>query len=137
MAQYELNIKLGGIDEAGTEGVFDDFVGGVDAKFAEDVLAVGGDGVYAWVSLVGYLLRCLALGDGFHNLRLRLCQYVWLFLLLLLLMVEDGLKNSLADMTGVMTYGFKGIADVLQRTVLEDDAELIGQIDDATQELWG
>ena len=47
-------------------------------------------------------------------------------------MVEDGLKNSLADMTGVMTYGFKGIADVLQRTVLEDDAELIGQIDDAT-----
>ena len=53
-------------------------------------------------------------------------------LLFLLLMVEDGLKNSLADMTCVMTYGFKGIANVFQGAVLEDDAELIGQIDDAT-----
>ena len=42
-----LNIELGRINETGSERVFNDFVGGVDAKFTENVLAVGGDGVYA------------------------------------------------------------------------------------------
>ncbi len=42
-----LDIELGRIDQTGSEGIFDDFVGGVDAKFPEDVLAVRGYGMYA------------------------------------------------------------------------------------------
>ena len=45
--ELTLNVEFRGINETGSERVFNDFVGGVDAKFAEDVLAVGGYGVYA------------------------------------------------------------------------------------------
>ena len=42
-----LDIELGRIDQTCTKGIFDDFVGCVDTKFPEDVLAVCGYGVYA------------------------------------------------------------------------------------------
>ena len=40
-----LDIEFRRIYQSCPEGVLDDFVGGVDAELAEDVLAVGGDGV--------------------------------------------------------------------------------------------
>ena len=45
--ELTLNVEFRGINKTGSEGVFDDLVGGVDSELAEDVLTVGGDGVYA------------------------------------------------------------------------------------------
>ena len=68
-------------------------MGGVDAQFAEDVFAVGGDGVDAGETFGSNLLGRLALSDGADYLRLRLGQDAGTFFLNLLL-VDDNLCRS-------------------------------------------
>ena len=68
-------------------------MGGVDAQFAEDVFAVGGDGVDAGETFGSNLLGRLALSDGADYLRLRLGQDAGTFFLNLLL-VNDNLCRS-------------------------------------------
>ena len=68
-------------------------MGGVDAQFAEDVFAVGGDGVDAGETFGSSLLGRLALSDGADYLRLRLGQDAGTFFLNLLL-VDDNLCRS-------------------------------------------
>ena len=92
--QFPLDVELGRIYQAGAEGVLDCFVGCVDTQFAEDVLAVGGDGMDAGEALGGNLLGGLAQGDGLHDLGLCCRQDVgFLFFLLL---GDDKLEGSLA-----------------------------------------
>ena len=52
-------------------------------------------------------------------------------------MVDDDLQGALADMAVMVTHGIEGIAQILQRSILEDDAELVGSIDHTAQELRG
>ena len=61
----------------------------IDTEFAEDILAMGGDGVDTRKPFVGNLLCRFALGDGPHNLRFRLRQYAGMLLVLLLLVNDD------------------------------------------------
>ena len=68
-------------------------MGGVYAQFAEDVFAVGGDGVDAGETFGSNLLGRLALSDGADYLRLRLGQDAGTFFLNLLL-VDDNLCRS-------------------------------------------
>ena len=109
-------------------------MGGIDTQFAEDVLSVGGDGVNTREAFVGNLLRRLALGDGTHNLRLCLRQDSRAFLVFLLL-ADDDLQRPLTDVAVVAVDGIEGVADIFERAILEDDAELVGRIDHTAQEL--
>ena len=109
-------------------------MGRIDTQFAKYVLAVGGDGVDAGKTLVGNLLRRLTLSDGAHNLRLSFRQDAGT-LFLFLLVVDDDLQCALTDVAVMTTDGIQCIADVLHRSVFVDDAELMGRIDDATNEL--
>ena len=92
-----------------------------------DVFAVGGDGVDAGEAFGGNLLGGLALSDGADNLRFRLGQDAGAFFLDLLL-VDDDLQSALTDVTLVAGDGLKGLAHLAERSVLEDDAELMGGI---------
>ena len=68
-------------------------MGGIDTQFAEDVFAVGGDGMDAGEAFCGNLFGGLALSDGADNLRFRLGQDAGAFVLNLLL-VDDNLCRS-------------------------------------------
>ena len=78
-------------------------MGRIDAEFAEDVLAMGGDGVDTRKPFVGNLFRRLALRDGPHNLRFRLCQDTGM-LFVLLLLADDDLQCPLTDMALVLFF---------------------------------
>ena len=100
-------------------------MGGVDAQFAEDVFAVGGDGMDAGEAFGGNLLGGLALSNGADDFRLRLGQDARAVVLNLLL-VDDDLQGALTDVTLVAGDGLQGLAHLAERSVLEDDAELMG-----------
>ena len=102
-------------------------MGGIDTQFAEDVFAVGGDGMDAGEAFGGNLFGGLALSDGADNLRFRLGQDAGAFVLNRLL-VDDGLQGTLTDVTLVAGDGLQGLANLAKRSVLEDDAELMGGI---------
>ena len=59
-------------------------MGCVDAQLAEDILAMGGDGVDARESFGCNLLGGLTLSDGFNDLRFRSRQDIGFLLFLLL-----------------------------------------------------
>ena len=107
-------------------------MGGIDTQLAEDVLAVGGDGVDAGVALGGYLLGGLALGNGLDDVAL--CGGQQPGLLVVLLLGDDGLEGALADVALVVAHGLQGVANLLDGTVLEDDAEQVGSVDHLAQE---
>ena len=102
------DVELGGVEEAGTEGVAGDLVGGVDTEFAEDVLAVGGDGVDAGEAVGGNLLGGLALCDGADDFGL--CGGQQVGLLFLALLAEDGLRCSLTDEASMAADSLQGLA---------------------------
>ena len=106
----------------------------IDAQFAENILAVGGDGVDAREALGSNLLGGFPQGDGFDNLRLRLREDAVGFFLFLLL-GDDGLEGSLAEVARVATDGCQRLANLTQRAVLEHHTELMGGIDHAADEL--
>ena len=127
------DIEFRGVYESCSQGVLDNLVSGVDAQLAEDVLAVGRHGVDAREALGGNLLRRLALGNGPHNLFLSGGQDAGR--LFLLLLVDDDLEGSLAEVARMAFDGVQGTAHLAQGTVLEHDAELMGGIDHPAQEL--
>ena len=132
-AKVELNVEFRGINESRSQGIFDDFVGSIDAQLAEDVLTMSGDGVNAREALSGNLLRRFALGYRLHNLRLGLRQNAWV-LFLHLLLVDDHLQCALTDIALMVVNGAQGITHFVQWSVLEHDAELVGGLDHAAHE---
>ena len=97
---------------------------------------MGGDGMNTREPLVGNLLRSLSLSDSPHNFGLCLRQDAGLALFFLLL-IDDCFQRPLTDEARITAHRIKCIAQILQRTVFEDDAELVGGIDHPTQELRG
>lgn len=131
---FYLDVEFGGIYQSGTECVLDSFVGGIDAQLAEDVFAMGGDGMDAGEAFGSNFLGRLAQSDGFHDFRLGLRQDTGC-LVLLLLLGDDGLEGTLAEITGVSIDSIQGFTYFTQRTVLEYYAKLMGGIDYAADEL--
>ena len=117
-----------------TERVFHRFVCRIDTQFAEDVLAVGGDGMDTGEALGSNLLGGLTQSNGLDDFRLRLRQDAGC-LVLLLLLGDDGLKGTLTEVSRMATDSIQGFLDFTQGTILEHYAELMGGINHATDEL--
>ena len=109
-------------------------MGCIDAQFAEDVFAVGRDGVDAGKTFGSNLLGGLALGDGFYNLHLRGGQDAGRFFLLLLL-GDDGFEGTLTEIACVAFDSIQGVAQLAEWAVLEHHAELMGRLYDTAYEL--
>ena len=110
-------------------------MGCVDAQFAEDILAVGSDGVDAGEAFGSNLLGGLTLSNSFHDFGL--CSRQDAGCLVVLLLCDNGFEGALAEIARMAFNAIQSFAYLAERTVLENDAELMGRKHNATNELGG
>ena len=135
-ASGRLDEILALVDESGAHGGLDGFVGCVDTELAEDVLAVGVDGVDARESLGGYLLSRLSLGYGAHDLDLSVGEGRGVLLVMPLAREED-FGHTLADVPPAYYRRADCVGDFLDGGVFEEDAYVVALVDDGAEELLG
>ena len=67
------DIELRRVYQACTNGIFDHLMSRVDTQFAENILAMGSDGMDTGVALCSYLFGRFTLGYSLDDITFRMC----------------------------------------------------------------